>query len=69
MKKAVTFLLLKCLQTSNLNNMNRKFFVEFLIGNGFLALRVGKKYYGMVPVDSVYFNPVFLPVKEKSYRG
>jgi hypothetical protein len=63
------FIANEMLVNSNLKNMNRKLFVEFLIGNGFLALRVGKRYFGMVPVDSVYFNPVYLPVKEKSYRS
>ena len=45
--------------------MNRKLFVELLIGNGFFALRVGKKYYGVVPVDSVFFNPVYARVKDR----
>jgi hypothetical protein len=45
--------------------MNHKLLVELLIGNGFFALRVGKKYYGVVPVDSVYLNPVYVPVRKK----
>jgi hypothetical protein len=45
--------------------MNRKLLVELLIGNGFFALRVGKKYYGVVPVDSVFMNPVYIPVRDK----
>ena len=45
--------------------MNRKLLVEFVIGNGFFALRVGKKYYGVVPVDSIYMNPVYLHVRDK----
>ena len=44
--------------------MNRKSRIEFLIGNGFLAIRIDNKYYGIVPND---FNlkPVYVPVKSK----
>ncbi len=48
--------------------MKRKSSVEFLIGNGFLAVRIDRKYYGIVPAN---FNlkPVYVPVKEKIFPG
>ena len=48
--------------------MNRKSHIEFLIGKGFLAVRIGKKYYGIVP-DSVNLQPVYVPVRERAYPG
>ena len=42
--------------------MNRKMIVEFLIGNGFFALRVNNRYFGMVPVND-RLEPVYVRTK------
>jgi len=44
------------------NMINRKVRVEFLIGNGFFALRIDNKFYGVVPVKAI-LEPVYVPVK------
>ena len=46
--------------------MNRKPRVEFLIGNGFLAIRIDNKYYGKVP-DNFNLKPVYVPVKARKF--
>jgi hypothetical protein len=46
--------------------MNRKLRVEFLIGNGFLAIRIDNKYYGKVP-DNFNLKPVYVPVKARKF--
>lgn len=48
--------------------MNRKPQIEVLIGKGFLAVRIGKKYYGIVP-ESVNLQPVYVPVKGRTLPG
>jgi hypothetical protein len=42
--------------------MNRKLRVEFLVGNGFFAIRIDNKFYGVVPVKAI-FEPIYIPVK------
>ena len=46
--------------------MNRKPRVEFLIGNGFFAVRIDTKYYGRVP-DNFNLKPVYVPVKARKF--
>jgi hypothetical protein len=48
--------------------MKRNGRVEFLIGNGFLAIRIDEKYYGKVP-DNFNLKPVYLPVKSRNIKG
>lgn len=42
--------------------INRKVRVEFLIGNGFFALRIDSKFYGVVPVKAT-FEPIYVKIK------
>ncbi len=42
--------------------MNRKMRIEFLIGNGYFAVRVGNNVYGIAPKES-NLKPVYIPVK------
>lgn len=42
--------------------MNQKARVEFIVGNGFFALRINDKYYGVVPVKAT-FEPIYLRLK------
>jgi len=48
--------------------MNSKSKIEVLIGKGFFAVRVGVKYFGIVP-ESFNAKPAYVPVRVKSFPG
>ncbi len=48
--------------------MNRKSQIELLIGKGFFAVRIGEKYFGIVP-ESANLKPAYVPVRVKSFPG
>ncbi|WP_428331013.1 hypothetical protein [Mucilaginibacter sp.] len=48
--------------------MNRKVLIEFFIGNGFLAVKINQKYYGIVPAEHK-LKPVYVPVNKSRLLG